>query len=126
VALLALVGGVISDAVERSFWMRHPLLAGLASGFIVVMLTVALINEAVERRRRERWSVLAQYVMLQLVRDARGVWTGQVREPRGWATLRSGERADLVSVRVGSGKPVRPGRSGTGGRGLDRVAGVLA
>ena len=50
-------------------------MAALASGFIVVTLTVALINEAVERRRRERWSVLAQYVMLQLVRDARIVWT---------------------------------------------------
>jgi hypothetical protein len=40
------------------------------------MLTVALVNEAVERRRRQRWSVLARYVMLQLVRDARGIWTG--------------------------------------------------
>ncbi len=40
------------------------------------MLTVALVNEAIERRSRQRWSVLAQYVMLQLVRDARMVWTG--------------------------------------------------
>jgi hypothetical protein len=40
------------------------------------MLTVALVNEALERRSRQRWSVLAQYVMLQLVRDARLVWTG--------------------------------------------------
>jgi hypothetical protein len=42
----------------------------------VVILTVALVNEAVERRSRQRWTVLAQYVMLQLVRDARLVWTG--------------------------------------------------
>jgi hypothetical protein len=76
VAVLALVGGMVSDTVERGFWGRHALLAGLASSFIVVMLTLALVNEAVERRRRRRWSVLAQYVMLQLVRDARGVWTG--------------------------------------------------
>ena len=54
----------------------HPLLAGLVASLIVVMLTVALINEAVERRSRQRWSVLAQYVMLELVRDARLVWTG--------------------------------------------------
>jgi hypothetical protein len=46
------------------------------ASLIVVMLTVALVNEAVERRSRRRWSVLAQYVMLQLVRDARVVWTG--------------------------------------------------
>jgi hypothetical protein len=75
-ALLALVGGVVSDALAGSFWNHHSLLAGLASSVIVVMLTVALVNEAVERRSRQRWSVLAQYVMLQLVRDARLVWTG--------------------------------------------------
>ena len=74
-ALLALAGGIVSDALAHHFWGRHALLAGLASSVIVVMLTVALVNEAVERRRRGRWSVLAQYVMLQLVRDARLVWT---------------------------------------------------
>ena len=75
-AVLALIAGIVSDTVEWRFWDRHALLAGLASSLIVVMLTVALVNEAVERRRRQRWSVLAQYVMLQLVRDARGIWTG--------------------------------------------------
>jgi hypothetical protein len=76
VALLAFIAGVVSDALERGFWNRHSLLAGLVASLIVVMLTVALVNEAVERRSRQRWSVLAQYVMLQLVRDARVVWTG--------------------------------------------------
>jgi hypothetical protein len=76
VALLALVAGVVSDALAGSFWADHSLLAGLVASVIVVMLTVALLNEAVERRSRQRWSVLAQYVMLQLVRDARLVWTG--------------------------------------------------
>jgi hypothetical protein len=75
-ALLAFAGGVVSDALAGSFWSDHPLLAGLASSVIVVMLTVALVNEVLERRSRQRWSVLAQYVMLQLVRDARFVWTG--------------------------------------------------
>jgi hypothetical protein len=76
VALLALAAGVVSDVVARGFWSRHGLLAGLASSVIVVMLSVALVNELVERRKRERWSVLAQYVMLQLVRNARLTWTG--------------------------------------------------
>jgi hypothetical protein len=76
VALLALVGGVLWDALDGRFWTRHALLAGLVASVIVVMLTVALVNEALERRSRQRWSVLAQYVMLQLVRDARLVWTG--------------------------------------------------
>ena len=76
IALLALVGGVLSDALEERFWADHALLAALVASLIVVILTVALVNEAVERRSRQRWSVLAQYVMLQLVRDARLVWTG--------------------------------------------------
>jgi hypothetical protein len=76
IALLALVGGVLSDALDGRFWARHALLAGLVASVIVVILTVALVNEALERRSRQRWSVLAQYVMLQLVRDARLVWTG--------------------------------------------------
>jgi hypothetical protein len=59
-------------------WVRHPLLAGLASSAIVVMLSVAVVNEALEIRRRQRWRVVAQYVMLELVRDARMVWTAVV------------------------------------------------
>lgn len=40
------------------------------------MLSLAVINELLERRRRQRWSTLAQFVMLALVRDARLTWTG--------------------------------------------------
>jgi hypothetical protein len=75
VALLALVAGVASDPFAGQFWDRHALLAGLASSAIVVLLSAALVSEALERRRRRRWRVLAQYVMLELVRNARLVWT---------------------------------------------------
>ena len=75
VALLALVGGVVSDALVPHFWAHHALLTGLASGVIVVMLSVALISEALERRGRRRWRVLAQHVMIELVSNARLVWT---------------------------------------------------
>jgi len=47
---------------------------------IVVMLSVVVINELLERRRRERWSILAQFVMLELVRNARLIWTGVLAE----------------------------------------------
>ena len=67
VALLALAGGIVSDVVGGSFWARHALLTSLAASVIIVMLSVAVINELVERRRRERWSILAQFVMLELV-----------------------------------------------------------
>src|SRR5262249_50258989 len=35
----------------------------------------AVLNEVLERRQRERWSVLAQYALFDLVRTARFVWT---------------------------------------------------
>jgi len=78
VAVLALAGGVASDVLAPGFWSRHGLLAGLASSVIVVLLSAALVNELLERRNRQRWSVLAQYVMLQLVRNARLTWTGML------------------------------------------------
>jgi hypothetical protein len=74
-ALLALVAGVVSDALAAHFWANHALLAGLASSAIVVMLSVALVSEVLERRRRRRWTVLAQHVMIELVGNARLVWT---------------------------------------------------
>ena len=77
-ALLALAAAVASEEFAEHLWVHHPLLAGLASSAIVVMLSVAVLNEALEIRRRRRWRVLAQYVMLELVRDARMVWTAVV------------------------------------------------
>jgi hypothetical protein len=75
VALLALAAGVVSDAFAGQFWGHHALLAGLASSVIVVLVLVALVSEAVDRRSRQRWRVLAQYVMLELVGNARLAWT---------------------------------------------------
>jgi hypothetical protein len=75
-ALLALVAGVVTDMTATNFWSRHALLTSLVGSVIVVMLSVAVINEVLERRRRQRWSVLAQYVMFELVRNARMTWSG--------------------------------------------------
>jgi hypothetical protein len=75
-AALALAGGVASDSVGGHFWESHGLIAGIAGSFLVVILSVAIVNEAIERRRRQRWKMLAQYVMLQLVLNARLIWTG--------------------------------------------------
>jgi hypothetical protein len=75
-ALLAFGGAIAWDATSGSFWARHTLLASLFASVIVVMLSVAVINEVLERRRRQRWSVLAQYVMFELVRNARMIWSG--------------------------------------------------
>jgi hypothetical protein len=75
-AVLVLIAGVVSDVLARHFWSRNSLLADLVSGLIVVMLSVAVVNAVIERGRRRRWSVVAQYVMFALVRNARQIWTG--------------------------------------------------
>ena len=74
-SVLVLVGAVAWDLVDDEFWVRHTLFTGLVAGLIVVAVTVALLNELLERRQRERWSVLAQYALFDLVRTARLVWT---------------------------------------------------
>jgi hypothetical protein len=75
-ALIVLIAGIVSDEVAGDFWLRHALLASVAGSVIVVLLSVAVINEMIERRRRGRWSILAQYVMFELVRNARMIWLG--------------------------------------------------
>jgi hypothetical protein len=74
--LVLVVVSVASDLAGGDFWERHALIAGFVSSVIVVMLSVAVVNELVERRRRRRWSVLAQYVMFELIRNARMIWIG--------------------------------------------------
>jgi hypothetical protein len=76
VSVLVLCGAVVWDLVNDRFWVRHTLFTGLVASLIVVAVTVAVLNEVLERRQRQRWSVLAQYALFDLVRTARLVWTG--------------------------------------------------
>jgi hypothetical protein len=97
-ALAVLVGAVVSDVLDGSFWVRHALLASLVGSVVVVMLTVAVVNEILERRRRRRWSVLAQYVMFELVRNARMIWSG-ILELAGLLVTAGGQRESVESSR---------------------------
>jgi len=75
VSVLVLAGAVAWDLVDDGFWSRHALFAGLVASLIVVAVTAAVLNEVLERRQRERWSVLAQYALFDLITTARLVWT---------------------------------------------------
>ena len=74
--VLVLAGAVVWDLINDGFWFRHTLFTALVASLIVVAVTAAVLNEVLERRQRERWSVLAQYALFDLVRTARLVWTG--------------------------------------------------
>jgi hypothetical protein len=75
-SLLVLLGAIAWDLANDGFWSRHALFTSLVASSIVVAVTAAVLNEVLERRQRERWSVLAQYALLDLVRVARLVWSG--------------------------------------------------
>jgi hypothetical protein len=75
-SLLVLGGAIAWDLADDGFWSRHALLTGLVASVIVVAVTAAVLNEVLERRQRERWSVLAQYALFELVSTARLVWSG--------------------------------------------------
>jgi hypothetical protein len=75
-SVLVLAEAVVWDLVDDSFWLDHTLFTGLVASLIVVAVTAAVLNEVLERRQRQRWSVLAQYALFDFVRSARLVWTG--------------------------------------------------
>jgi rRNA maturation endonuclease Nob1 len=76
IGVALIVAAAISDFLVGSFWQRHTLLTSLLANLVVVAVTVIVINELVERRDRERWSLLAQHVLFSLVQSARATWTG--------------------------------------------------
>ena len=71
-----LLAAAASDFVIGSFWERHALLTSLLANVLVVAITVAVVNEFVERRDRRRWNLLAQTVLFALIQSARATWTG--------------------------------------------------
>jgi hypothetical protein len=75
VSVLVLSAAIVWDLADDGFWARHTLFTSLVASLIVVAATAAVLNEVLERRQRERWSVLAQYALFDLVSTARLVWT---------------------------------------------------
>ena len=75
-SVLVLVGAIAWDLADDGFWSRHTLFTSLVASLIVVAVTAAVLNEVLDRRQRERWSVLAQYALFDFVRTARLVWSG--------------------------------------------------
>jgi hypothetical protein len=76
ISVLALAGAISWDLANDRFWSRHALFTSLVASVIVVAVTAAVLNEVLERRQRERWTVLAQWALLDFVRTARLVWSG--------------------------------------------------
>src|SRR5689334_5836235 len=105
-SLLVLFGAIAWDLANDGFWSRHALFTGIVASLIVVAVTAAVLNEVLERRQRQRWSVLAQYALFDLVRTARLVWAGLLDladlVPDGEFGLAAGSDAVLDTPRLGA------------------------
>jgi hypothetical protein len=73
--MLVLAGLVVSD-FETTFWDRHEMTSSILASLVVVGITVAVINEVLERRESARWRVFAQNALLELAATARFTWVG--------------------------------------------------
>jgi len=73
--VLVLAGLVVSD-FETSFWDRHGMTSSILASLVVVLITVVVINELLERRESARWRVFAQNALLELAATARFTWVG--------------------------------------------------
>src|SRR5260370_33419967 len=74
VAVLALAGGVVSDALAGRFWGRHALLGGLGASLIGVVLSVARGDGGVERRRARGVGGRGRAGVFGPCRDRRVTW----------------------------------------------------
>jgi hypothetical protein len=107
-SVLVLSGAIAWDLADDDFWLQHTLLTGLVASLIVVALTAAVLNEVLEHRQRQRWSVLAQYALMDFVRTARLVWTSLLEltglvpdEDQNEGALAVGTEAVLDTPRLG-------------------------
>ena len=103
VAVIALAA--ISDFLFGSFWSSHAMLTSLIASLLVLAVTVVVLNEALDRRDRRRWSVLAQYVLFQLVQCARASWMGIVELVDGHEVETGSTEGLLVGARLSHNEP---------------------
>jgi hypothetical protein len=94
--IVVIAAAAASDFVFGSFWVAHAMLTALIASLLVLAVTVVVLNEWLGRRDRRRWSVLAQYVLFQLVQAARASWIGLV-ELIGEVELQTGSTDGLLA-----------------------------
>jgi hypothetical protein len=78
IGVALVLAAAASDFVVGSFWAGHAMLTSLVANLLVVAITVVVVNEALERRERRHWNLLAQSVLFALTQSARATWTGLV------------------------------------------------
>jgi hypothetical protein len=106
-ALALITVGLGSDFVIRRFWSRHPMTTSLIASLLVVILSVAVVNDVIDRRSRRRWSLVAQSSLFALTQEARLTWITLLDvlglegpQARTWEALTVGVQVALDRQRV--------------------------
>jgi hypothetical protein len=69
---LALVVGELADAGQRRWWAAHPLATSTVSGLLVLLVTVLVVNQLLDRRQaRQRGHAVAAQAAIVVAQAAR-------------------------------------------------------
>jgi hypothetical protein len=70
--MLALVVGELADAGQRRWWAAHPLATSTVSGLLVLLVTVLVVNQLLDRRQAgQRGHAVAAQAAIMVAQAAR-------------------------------------------------------
>jgi hypothetical protein len=102
---LMLVVGELTDAGQRRWWARHPLTTDTVAGLLVLLVTVLVVNQLLNRRqaRQRGHAVAAQAAIMvaQASRSARAV-SSAIDGSGDRAAASDGLRTYMVMLLTGS------------------------
>jgi hypothetical protein len=75
-SVLALVLVTISDFTFTEFWDENAMATSIVADILVLIVGVAVVNEFLAARARNRWRLVAEYGLVELARSCRRVWIG--------------------------------------------------
>jgi hypothetical protein len=87
-SLVALILITISDFTFQEFWDTNAMATSIVADVLVLIVGVAVVNEFIAARSRDRWRLVAEYGLIELARSARRIWVGLAE------VIGVGDRAD--------------------------------
>jgi hypothetical protein len=73
-SVVALVLFTVSDFFLTEFWDENAMFTSVVADVLVLIVGVAVLNEFLAARSRQRWRLLADYAMAELSSSCRLVW----------------------------------------------------
>ena len=82
VITLAIVVGELTDAGQRRWWAARPLTTDTVSGLLVLLITVLVVNQLLNRRQsRQRGHAVAAQAAIMVAQAARSATAPAAKAP---------------------------------------------